>query len=128
VIANINEYGWHCVNAIEDDGHPPWTFTIGLYETRNHPEPIIIGRSRATSHYMLDKIATAPDEDRRYDLTCPALDLLPGIACYFIEAHAQHYHDYVGFAPLLPRQTLPALSNRLALERRPLPLGQSRPE
>jgi hypothetical protein len=98
VIANINEYGWHCVNAIEDDGHPPWTFTIGLYETRNHPEPIIIGRSRATSHYMLDKIATAPDEDRRYDLTCPALDLLPGIACYFIEAHAQHYHDYVGFA------------------------------
>jgi hypothetical protein len=25
VFANIAEFGWHCVNAIEDDGHPPWT-------------------------------------------------------------------------------------------------------
>jgi hypothetical protein len=25
VVANINEFGWHCVNVIEDDGHPPWS-------------------------------------------------------------------------------------------------------
>jgi hypothetical protein len=23
VIHNINEFGWHCVNVIEDDNHPP---------------------------------------------------------------------------------------------------------
>jgi hypothetical protein len=32
VIHNVNEFGWHCVNVIEDDGHPPWTYTW------NHPE------------------------------------------------------------------------------------------
>jgi hypothetical protein len=25
VIHNINDFGWHAVNVIEDDGHPPWT-------------------------------------------------------------------------------------------------------
>ena len=49
VLNNINEFGWHAVNVIEDDGHPPWSFTIGLYETWQHPELIVIGRSRATA-------------------------------------------------------------------------------
>jgi hypothetical protein len=25
IIHNINDFGWHAVNVIEDDGHPPWT-------------------------------------------------------------------------------------------------------
>jgi hypothetical protein len=25
VLNNISEFGWHCVNVIEDDGHPPWS-------------------------------------------------------------------------------------------------------
>jgi hypothetical protein len=58
VLSNINEYGWHCVNVIEDNGCPPWTFSIGLYETWQHPELIVIGRSRATAHKMLESIAT----------------------------------------------------------------------
>ena len=31
--------------------------TIGLYETWEHPEFIVIGRSRATSHAMLKALA-----------------------------------------------------------------------
>ena len=31
VFSNINDFGWHALNVIEDDGHPPWTFTIGFY-------------------------------------------------------------------------------------------------
>jgi hypothetical protein len=42
----------HAMNVLEDDGHPPGTFTIGFYEA--HPELIVIGRSRATAHKMWD--------------------------------------------------------------------------
>lgn len=59
VLSNIAEYGWHCVNVIEDDGQPPWSFTIGLYETYGFPELIIVGRSRATAHAMLKTLADA---------------------------------------------------------------------
>jgi hypothetical protein len=32
VLSNVREFGWHAVNVIEDNGCPPWTFSIGLYE------------------------------------------------------------------------------------------------
>jgi hypothetical protein len=64
ILADINECGWHCTNVVEDDGHTPWTFTIGLYETWQNPELIIIGRSRATANEMLTAVATEIEENR----------------------------------------------------------------
>jgi hypothetical protein len=98
VLHNVAEFGWHCVNIIEDDGHPPWSFTIGIYETYDFPELIVIGRSRATAHHILDTIANALDKNDRLDLTTPHLSLLPGITCRFLEVHTRYYQDYVGFA------------------------------
>jgi hypothetical protein len=98
VLNNISEFGWHAVNIIEDNGCPPWTFTIGLYETYGFPELIILGRSRSTAHHMLEKIANGLDKNERPDLTAPHLGLLPGIPCRFLEVHTRYYQDYVGFA------------------------------
>jgi len=98
VIRNVNEYGWHCVNVIEDDGHPPWTFTIGFHDTWNFPELIVIGRSRATAHHILETVANGLDHDRRLDFTTTAFTLLPGTPCHFIEVAERYYSDYVGFA------------------------------
>jgi hypothetical protein len=25
VVNNVSEFGWHCVNVIEDDNHSPWS-------------------------------------------------------------------------------------------------------
>jgi hypothetical protein len=114
VIHNINEFGWHCVNVIEDDGHPPWTYTIGFHDTWNFPELILIGRSRATAHHILEIIATGLDHDRRLDLSTTNT-LLGGTYCHFIEVAERYYQDYVGFRALvLPPAAISALPNRLA--------------
>jgi Domain of unknown function (DUF4262) len=60
VIANINEYGWHCVNVIEDDGHPPWSYTIGLYDTWEHPELIIVGILRLAAPFTPRRFGVVP--------------------------------------------------------------------
>jgi hypothetical protein len=96
VIANIAEFGWHCVNVIEDDGHPPWSYTIGLYETWNHPELIVIGRSRATSHAMLKTLAD--DIELNCEPDPSDTNLLIGMKCHYIEVNPRYYSDYVGFA------------------------------
>ena len=96
VISNINEFGWHCVNVIEDDGHPPWSYTIGLYETWQHPELIVIGRSRATSHAMLKTFADDIELNCEPDLS--DMNLLIGMKCHYIEVNPRYYSDYVGFA------------------------------
>lgn len=98
VLHNIAECGWHAVNVIEDDGHPPWTFSIGLYETWGFPELIVIGRSRATAHKMLEALATQIEEGSAPDLKDPDPDPLLGIPCHFLEVNTRYYSDYVGFA------------------------------
>jgi len=71
VLSNINEFGWHAVNVIEDDGHPPWSYTIGFHETWNFPELIVIGRSRATAHHILNTVAIGLEQIRSPDLKSP---------------------------------------------------------
>src|ERR1700734_3219954 len=98
VIANVNEFGWHCVNVIEDDGHPPWSYTIGLYETWEHPELIVIGRSRATSHAMLKTLSDDIESNSAPDMSNSDGYLLLGMKCQFVEVNTRYYSDYVGFA------------------------------
>jgi hypothetical protein len=98
VLSNIAEYGWHCVNVVEDDGHPPWSFTIGLYETWQHPEFIVIGRSRATSHEILKTLADDIELNDPPNLTNPDGHVLLGMKCQFLEVNPRYYSDYVGFA------------------------------
>jgi Domain of unknown function (DUF4262) len=98
VLKNIQEYGWHAINIIEDDGCPPWTFTIGLYETWQHPELIVIGRSRATSHELLKTIADDIESNSPPNLTNPDGYPWMGMKCHFLEVNTRYYSDYVGFA------------------------------
>jgi Domain of unknown function (DUF4262) len=98
VISNINEYGWHCVNVIEDDSHPPWSYTIGLYETWDHPELIIVGRSRATSHEILKTLSDDIELNDPPNLTDPNGHMLLGMKCHFIAVNPRYNADYVGFA------------------------------
>jgi hypothetical protein len=98
VLANIAECGLHAINVIEDNGCPPWSFTIGLYETWDHPEFIIIGRSRATSHEMLKTLADDIELNDPPNLTNPEGQLLLGMNCHFLEVNARYYSDYVAFA------------------------------
>jgi hypothetical protein len=98
VLGNIAEFGWHAVNVIEDNGQPPWSYSIGLYESWQFPEIIIIGRSRAIAHLILSTIATDLDDNHRPDLNLPTDLVLPGAACLLLEVAARYYPDYVGFA------------------------------
>ena len=97
VLNNIAEYGWHCVNVVEDNGCPPWSYTIGLYETWEHPEFIVIGRSRATSHAMLKTLADAIELNEPPNLLDPDGHPLFGMQCHFVEVNPRYYADYVGF-------------------------------
>jgi Domain of unknown function (DUF4262) len=98
ILADIDEYSRHCMNVVEDDGQPPWSFTIGLFETWSHPEFIVIGRSRATAHEMLKALATEIEENRPPELAGPDEFLLLGIRCRFLKVLPRYYNDYVGFA------------------------------
>jgi hypothetical protein len=45
VMADVADFGWHCLHIHEEGDSAPWTFTIGLYQTWSFPELIIGGLS-----------------------------------------------------------------------------------
>jgi hypothetical protein len=98
VLEDIAKYGWHCLSILEEDGKPPWAFTIGLFQTWEHPELIVFGLKNNVAHQILNIVAEGLAENRRIDLARPTDDLLQNGSCVFIEVPRSEYREHVGFA------------------------------
>ena len=99
VLADVNEFGWHCLSIFEENDQPPFTFSIGFHETWNFPELIVIGLKREVAHPTLNIVSTLLAEGRRLDLSASSNDL---------------FNDLVGFEfPLLVQKTADYLTDFL---------------
>ena len=92
-----------------------------LYETWQHPELIVIGRSRATSHAMLKTFADDIELNCEPDLS--DMNLLIGMKCHYIEVNPRYYSDYVDSHSGTTANDILAAPNRLAEQRWPVPVG-----
>jgi hypothetical protein len=98
VLADVEKFGWHCLNIFEEDGQPPWTFSIGFHKTWNFPELIVIGLKREVAHSTLNIVAIQLAEGRRLDLASATDELFNDFACCFVEVPKPMYREYVGTA------------------------------
>ena len=54
LIAKIAEYGWFCMSVGGgDEGEPPFSYTIGLWETLCTPELIVFGLESKVMYWLL---------------------------------------------------------------------------
>ena len=97
VIADIEKYGWHSLNITAEKDSPPFTFTIGLFETWQHPELIVVGLKPETVRPILATLTQELAAKQPRDLTAVADDLIEGAGC-FVEVARRHYREYVGYA------------------------------
>lgn len=98
VLDDIARYGWHCVNILAEGGEGPYSFTVGLFQTHQHPELIIFGLKSETAHKVLFNVVEGLSHGRRLDLNAATDELLNGYSCCFAEVPATLYHEHVGFA------------------------------
>lgn len=97
VIDNIAQYGWHCVHIMAEGDDGPYSFTIGLFHTYQHPELLIFGLPADVAHPILHIAVRAIQRGEPLNLSAPTDELLEGYPCCFVEVPATEYHDYVGF-------------------------------
>lgn len=97
MLSDVQKFGWHCLNIVEESGQPTWTFSIGFYETWQFPELIVIGLKVEVAHSTLTYLARQLAEGRRIDLAS-SHDELFNNSCCFIEVPKQHYREYMGTA------------------------------
>lgn len=97
VLDDIQQYGRHIVHVLGEDDLPPFSYSVGLFETYDHPEVIIIGLRRDLAHIILNNIG----EDIKSGHSYPALkwsdDILENYNCLFVAVDKANYREYVGY-------------------------------
>ena len=102
VLADVEEYGWHCLHVHDRDGLPQWTFSIGIFQTWHHPELLVFGLRDTVAHDLLKQLVlrVAAGEifrpDREY--VDEYVDLLDGFSCRFVIVDPQWYSAFLGYA------------------------------
>lgn len=95
LLDNIAKHGWHCTSVFGEGGAPGFTYTVGLFDSYQHPELLVIGLSGQLSHHMISNVATAARKDEPLDLGAASDDILEGFSCVFAQVPVERYADYV---------------------------------
>src|SRR6266478_6840961 len=63
LVDDIENYGCHVIHVKPQQPIPGWSYTIGLYETLQQPELIVVGMKRDLAHYLLNEAACRMKQD-----------------------------------------------------------------
>lgn len=96
--SNIKKYGHHIIHVLEEDDEPNFSYTIGLFETYQQPEIIMIGQSQDLLQVLLNNIAY--DYKNGRTLTSGQLeeDILDDYKCMVVDVDKKNYEEYLGLA------------------------------
>lgn len=99
VIRNIDEFGWHCTSVFEPEGSdsddPPFSYSVGLYQSYQQPEFIIFGLDSEVAHSIIGICASVFAAGGSIDLDQPSYDLINNFPCVFVSVPRERYNDYV---------------------------------
>ena len=98
---DITRYGWHClsVNACTGEEGAPFTYTIGLQTTHQHPEIMIFALSNQTAHGILSDCVSLIQNGRRFQPDQEYADVIGGgYQVIFRQVRDEHLPEYFGAA------------------------------
>jgi len=97
LLDDVEKYGLHILHILGDEEHPPFSYSIGLFKTFNHPEIIIIGLKQQLSHIIINNIAEDIKNGIAYEPFSWSEDILDNYKCLFIPVDKSNYREYVGY-------------------------------
>lgn len=57
IARHINDFGFSVMGVFGGQGSPPFAYTVGLTETYNHPELLVVGMGQKTAAILFNAIA-----------------------------------------------------------------------
>jgi hypothetical protein len=99
LMANIAAHGWHFVHVAAEENSPPFVFTIGLFEKRNHPEIILMGLPPQAAHGILNVLMVKIfGGGERMEPFARHDDVTETFPITFVPVAFEHYEEYLGYA------------------------------
>jgi Domain of unknown function (DUF4262) len=84
---DIAANGVQLVHVAEDDDHPSWSFTLGLWQRAKHPEVVVFGLPAEVADDLLNVIADDVEDGNRFAAGDTRDDILDGYQVYFGRVH-----------------------------------------
>ena len=100
VVEHIEQYGWHLVLVKGDAQRAPFAYTIGLFQSYEHPEVVISGLNADLDvmKIILNNVGHVVREGGSYLANSRADDILEGYTCWFIPVPRPQHEHVVGQA------------------------------
>ncbi|HEY4322363.1 MAG TPA: DUF4262 domain-containing protein [Mucilaginibacter sp.] len=97
LLDDIEKYGLHVLHIFGEEDYPPFSYSVGLYKTYNHPEIIIVGLKQQLSHIIINNIAEDIKNGVNYSPFSSSDNILDNYRCLFIPVNKSNYKGYVGY-------------------------------
>lgn len=97
-VADVQRYGLHVLKVGAEEDSPTFAYSVGLYHTFAHPEIIMLGLGLDTMHRILNLVADALREGRRYAPGDVTDEFLEGYDVTFRTVPERQYAPYLGWA------------------------------
>ena len=96
---DVAKFGWHVV-AVKVDGttEDKFAFTVGLFETYEHPELVIVGLQMNAAHGILSTCVAKIEEGKRFEDGQSRSDILNRFTAAVVAVDKSFYEEYLGSA------------------------------
>lgn len=92
VSANISKTGWHLTGVEASPGQPRWVYTIGLIESFEHPELVVVGGCCIDcSGAQLNDLGRLVEAGTRFSESAAVCDCHAGGPARFGRVHPGHW-------------------------------------
>jgi hypothetical protein len=97
ILDNIEKYGWHVVAVMGGPEGPPFAYTIGLMDSYQHPELILLGLQPETIHEIFKTVVEHVKAGRSFVEPVRYEDVIVGYACATRPVHPSQQPGFFGY-------------------------------
>lgn len=97
LVGDIEKYGWHAIFITAEPDIPGYGFTVGFFQSYDHPEIVISGLSHQVTHELFRLLSVPIMAGQRFQPGDETSDIA-NFVCRFITVEQSFYHEYLGFA------------------------------
>ena len=98
VLDDIAKFGWHMIGVQPGETDPRFTYTIGMMQTLDHPELVIVGLEDKTAATILNLIGAEIRGGRPFREPGLYEGIVKGFACKTRSVPVSSHPAYLGYA------------------------------
>ena len=99
VFEDVQTFGWHVVGVLPgSDGAPEFSFSVGFFETYDHPELVIFGLPMQVAHAIIGDCLVRIRQGAPFEAGQVRDDILKKHSIAVLPVDREFYADYLGTA------------------------------